>query len=408
MLRLLGDRINWPRRRAMTEPARERRQDPYSGFWGGITHVVMARPIVSVTLAAGLLLAAAIPAFDIHTGVESLTSLPPGQARDGYQVLVENYPAGITSPVQFVIGGPSAAAKPVVDNLRAAILETGHFASELSGLTWSENGETAVFSAILLVEPDSDTAFNAIRNLRATIIPEVLSDSGEDNVEVWVTGAVPANVDFTDVISDYTPWVFAFVLTSSFVLLTLAFRSLIVPLKAIILNLLSVGATWGIMVLVFQKGFLADFLGFQQAPVIQIWVPILLFAVLFGLSMDYHVFLLSRIREQFDHSGNNRESVAIGLHSTARIITGAALIMVVVFGGFATGSLVALQQLGFGLAVAVFLDATIVRTVLVPSTMALLGDRNWYLPGWLHWLPDLRVEGQLDAPESFPARGDGE
>jgi RND superfamily putative drug exporter len=178
----------------------------------------------------------------------------------------------------------------------------------------------------------------------------------------------------------------------------LAFRSIVVPIKAILMNLLSVGASYGILTMVFQKGWGNEIFGFQQTPVIATWIPIFLFCILFGLSMDYHVFLLSRIREHFDATHNNRESVAVGLQSTAKIITGAALIMVAVFSAFAAGSLVEMQQMGFGLAIAVFLDATIVRSVLVPSSMALLGDRNWYLPRWLHWLPDLRVEGQRPAP----------
>jgi RND superfamily putative drug exporter len=195
------------------------------------------------------------------------------------------------------------------------------------------------------------------------------------------------------VVHDYTPLVFVFVLGLSFLLLTMAFHSIVVPVKALVMNLLSVGAAYGLLVLVFQKGVGADLFGVQQTPTIEAWIPIFLFCVLFGLSMDYHVFLLSRIREHYDLTGNNTESVAVGLHSTAKIITGAALIMVAVFGGFAAGRLVMLQQMGFGLGVAVLLDATIVRSILVPSAMALLGDRNWYLPRWLHWLPDLRVEG---------------
>jgi RND superfamily putative drug exporter len=155
-------------------------------------------------------------------------------------------------------------------------------------------------------------------------------------------------------------------------------------------------------VLVFQKGYGTDFFGFQRTPTIESWVPIFLFCVLFGLSMDYHVFLLSRIREHYDATHNNRESVAVGLQATGKIITGAALIMVAVFAGFASGQLVMFQQMGFGLAVAVLLDATIVRSILVPATMALLGDRNWYLPRCLNWLPDLRVEGSPVGPTAVP------
>jgi putative drug exporter of the RND superfamily len=190
------------------------------------------------------------------------------------------------------------------------------------------------------------------------------------------------------------------------------FRSIVVPVKAIIMNLLSVGAAYGLVVLVFQEGVGADLLGFTQVEAIEAWLPLFLFSVLFGLSMDYHVFLLSRIRERFDQTGDNAESVAYGLRTTAGIITGAALIMVAVFGGFASGELVMLQQMGFGLAVAVFLDATIVRSVLVPASMKLLGNLNWYLPRWLQWLPRLNVEGHAGeqpvaaptAPRKEPAR----
>jgi putative drug exporter of the RND superfamily len=181
----------------------------------------------------------------------------------------------------------------------------------------------------------------------------------------------------------------------------------VVPLKAIIMNLLSVGAAYGCIVLVFQKGYLADFFGFQQVDAIEAWLPLFLFCVLFGLSMDYHVFLLSRIREHYSQTHRNAESVATGLQATAKLITGAALIMVFVFSGFAAGRLVPLQQLGFGMAVSVALDATIIRMILVPASMELLGDRNWYLPSWLKWLPDLRIEGKTTTPvAAAPATGD--
>ena len=197
---------------------------------------------------------------------------------------------------------------------------------------------------------------------------------------------------------------FAVVLSLSFVLLTVVFRSIVVPVKAILMNLLSVGAAYGLLVLVFQKGVGADLLGFQKTPIIDAWIPLFLFSVLFGLSMDYHVFMLSRIRERYDQTGDNAASVAYGLRSTGGLITGAALIMVAVFGGFAMGDLVGFQQVGFGLAVAVLLDATIIRSVLVPASMRLLGDLNWYLPSGLSWLPDLRVEPE--EPIGAPVPGD--
>ncbi len=184
------------------------------------------------------------------------------------------------------------------------------------------------------------------------------------------------------------------VLSLSFVLLLVAFRSIVIPAKAILMNLLSVGAAYGLLVLVFEKGAGARLLGLTQVDAIEAWVPLFLFSLLFGLSMDYQVFLLTRIKERFDHTGDTREAVAHGIGRTASIITGAAAIMVCVFGGMATGELVAFQQMGFGLAVAIFLDATVVRTVIVPAGMELLGDWNWYLPRWLRWLPDISVEGR--------------
>jgi RND superfamily putative drug exporter len=221
--------------------------------------------------------------------------------------------------------------------------------------------------------------------------------------KVLVGGQTAFNKDFFDLTDRYMPIVFAFVLGLSFVLLTVAFRSVIVPIKAIVLNLLSVGAAYGLIVLVSLKGVGAGILGFQKVEVIEAWLPLFLFCVLFGLSMDYHVFLLSRIREHYDLTGDNTESVAFGLRTTAGIITGAALIMVAVFGGFASGQLVMFQQMGFGLAAAVLIDATIVRSVLVPATMKLLGKRNWYLPKWLEWLPDVQVEGpHLRHPDEHP------
>jgi len=252
----------------------------------------------------------------------------------------------------------------------------------------------------LAIAPDSIAAQDAIERLRDTIVPQAFNGAP---AEVFVGGEPAFNVDFFDLVDGYTPWVFAFVLGLTFILLLLAFRSIVVPVKALIMNLLSVGAAYGLLVLVFQEGIGASLFGFQQVDQIEAWLPIFLFSILFGLSMDYHVFLLSRIKEHYDQTHNNAESVAVGLQSTAKIITGAALIMVAVFGGFAAGSLTFLQQTGFGLGVAVLIDATIVRSILVPSAMALLNEWNWYLPSWLNWLPEVRIE----APHSTPASTGG-
>ena len=228
-------------------------------------------------------------------------------------------------------------------------------------------------------------------------MPDAFDDSGAQ--EVLVGGDTAFVKDFFDISDSYTPLIVLLVLGLSFVLLTIVFRSLVVPAKAIVMNLLSVGAAYGLIVLVFQKGgptigeSIANLFGFEQVDAIEAWLPLFLFSILFGLSMDYHVFLLTRIREEYDKTGDNAEAVAIWAAHDGGIITGAAIIMVAVFAGFAAGRLTSLEQMGFGLAVAVFMDATIVRSILVPSTMRLLGDRNWYLPGWLQWLPKVDVEG---------------
>jgi RND superfamily putative drug exporter len=204
-----------------------------------------------------------------------------------------------------------------------------------------------------------------------------------------VTGESAFMVDYDQITNNYTPIIFTFVLALSFIVLLLAFRSIVIPVTAIIMNLLSVGTAYGLIVLVFQKGVGAGLLGFTQVSTIETWLPLFLFAVLFGLSMDYQVFLLSRVREHYLQYNDNTEAVGFGLRSTGRLITGAALIMVAVFGGFALGDMVMMQQMGFGLAIAVFIDSTLVRCVLVPATMKLLGKANWYLPKWLEWLPKI-------------------
>jgi RND superfamily putative drug exporter len=395
LLSLLGDKIDWPRRRTYgtaTVAAQQAydHETIHAGFWGRITRLVMARPVVSVVLAGGLLVAFALPYVDLHRGQAGVESLPPSNLRTAYELLIRDFPAGRLAPVEVVVDAPrSDAVEAGIDRLVASLAHDPVF-GPAEPVQWNAAGDLALLSVPLTTDENSPQSLAAVASLRDRLITAAFAGTG---AEVLVTGGPAQSADFEAVIHDYTPIVFAFVLGLSFLLLMVAFRSLVVPLKAIVMNLLSVGAAYGVLVLVFQRGYLHGFLGFQQTPTIENWVPIFLFCVLFGLSMDYHVFLLSRIREHYDLTRDNRESVAVGLQSTAKIITGAALIMVAVFGGFASGTLVMFQQMGFGLAVAVILDATIVRSVLVPASMTLLGDRNWYLPRWLGWLPDLRVEG---------------
>ncbi len=398
ILALLGDRINWPRlsKRARVDSS----YDPRGGIWDRITRGVMARP--AVFLIASLLVLGGLGSFylQLHRGTSQNVSqlsddFPSKQA---FLTLEREFSGGQTDPTRIVITGDvsSASVQAAVAKLRQSIAQTPEFASRTNVIA-SKDGTAIEVDAFFKRDPSNETAFQGIRDLRSTIVPEAFK--GVDGAQVLVGGNTAFFTDFLDVANRYQWIVLAFVLGLSFMLLTVVFRSIVVPVTAIIMNLLSVAAAYGAVTLVFQKGagigfFNAIGFQFQKAEAIEAWLPLFLFSILFGLSMDYHVFLLSRIREEYDKTHDNSEAVAYGLRTTAGIITGAALIMVAVFTGFAAGRLGPLQQMGFGLAVAVFIDATIVRTLLVPATMRLLGHRNWYLPKWLQWLPQLRVEGR--------------
>ena len=280
-----------------------------------------------------------------------------------------------------------AEARAAIENLVELLSsDTAFRAPEVST---SPDGELAIVEAQVRGDSRDEAAVQAVERLRTEVVPKAMAGA---DLSVFVTGETAEIVDYREMLDRWLPIVFLYVLGFSFVLLTIAFRSLVVPAKAIVLNLLSVGAAYGLIVLVFQKGVGNELFGFPQVESIEAWLPLFLFSVLFGLSMDYHVFLLSRIRERYTQTGDSSEAVAFGVRTTARLITGAALIIIVVFAGFATGELVMFQQMGFGVAVALLIDATLIRSVLVPAAMELLGDRNWWLPSWLGWLPHLEVE----------------
>jgi len=270
----------------------------------------------------------------------------------------------------------------------------GHFGP--AQVTVNESGDLTLITTTLSGDPAGAATQAIVERLRGDIVPQA---AGQMEAKVYVTGNTAGVVDYLGFFDTWMPVALAVVLSLSFVLLLVAFRSIVIPAQAIVMNLLSVGAAYGLMVLVFQEGIGAGLLGLTQVDTIEAWVPLFLFSLLFGLSMDYQVFLLSRIKERYDQTGDTREAVAHGLGRTAGIITGAAAIMVCVFGGMATGELVMFQQMGFGLAVAVLIDATVVRTIVVPAAMELLGERNWYLPSWLRWIPNVSVEGHAyEAP----------
>jgi RND superfamily putative drug exporter len=370
------------------------------GFWDRLSHGVMRRPVTSLVMAAGVLAVIAGLYFSIDLGSAGVDTLPASmESRQGFEVLQNEFPGASIQPIDVTVSGDSTspAVAQGIERLRTILAGDPAFMGAGATRT-SPGGGLTVLSLVVLGDPNGEAAQAAVRTLRTDYLPAAFTGTGlVAGTDVLTTGQTSYVIDYLDTINGATPWVFLFVLGLSFVLLLVVFRSLIVPLKAIVMNLLSVGAAYGLMVAVFQKGWGADLLGLQKVDFVEAWVPLFLFAVLFGTSMDYHVFLLSRIRERFDQTGDNRESVAFGLRRTGGIITGAALIMVAVFGGFAAGDLVMFQQLGFGLAVAVFLDATIVRSILVPAAMRLLGTANWWFPRWLNWLPDVRVEADETA-----------
>jgi RND superfamily putative drug exporter len=393
ILGLLGDRIDTLRLPFL------RRRDPAdaatTGFWAAVTRAVMRRPVVSLVASVALLLAAASPFTDITTGFAGVATLPDSfESKQGFELLDEEFGYGETSPVQIVVDAPAAAPDTTAGIARVRELIAGDARFGPTEVSTAPAGDLAVVTARLVGDPSSEAASGAVRDLREDFVPAAFGGLADD---VFVGGVTAENVDFFDLTSDYLPIVFAFVLGLSFLLLAVAFRSLVVPLTSIVMNLLSVGAAYGLLVLVFQKGWLTGLFGFQQVETVEAWIPLFLFSVLFGLSMDYHVFLLSRIRERYDQTKDNAGAVAFGVGTTARLITGAALIMVAVFGGFASGELVMFQQMGFGLGAAVLIDATIIRSVLVPAAMRLLGDWNWYLPRRLGWLPRMAVEPAEEA-----------
>jgi RND superfamily putative drug exporter len=406
ILSLLGDRINWPRlaRRARVDSA----HDPQGGLWDRLTRSVMARPVIY--LLASVLILGGLGGFyfQLHRGTnQSVSQLPPEfPSRQAFLTLVREFNAGgMTNPARIIVTGrvDAPAVQRAIAALREAIPEDPAFSS-VTTVEPAQDGSAYMISAFFRGDPFRDAAYQSIRDLRSTIVPDAFR--GMSGVSVLVGGDTALNTDYLKIANDYQWIVVAFVLTLSLLLLTVVFRSIVVPLKAIVMNLLSVGAAYGAVTLVFQKGvgigfFNALGFSFKKAEAIEAWLPLFLFSILFGLSMDYHVFLLTRIREEYDKTNDNTEAVAYGLRTTAGIITGAALIMVAVFVSFAAGRMGQFQQMGFGLAVAVFLDATIVRTLLVPASMRLLGDINWYLPRWLAWLPQLHVEGG-EEPVTLP------
>ncbi len=400
LLGLLGDRVNALRIPFVGKKSYDA-ENPEGRFWGAIIRRVLRRPGLSFALSTAFLLLLAAPVLGMKVGTNGVTTLPDRFiSKQGFIALESEFPGITTDPVEIVVtgGASDADVSAALADLQSRLAADARFGE--GAVRRSDDGESAVLAVALVGDPSSDDTVAAVRELRDDVIPEVFSGT---SAEVLVAGTSSENVDYFDSVIDPAPYVIAFVLLLTFVLLTVVFRSVVVAGTAVLLNLLSVAAAYGLLVAVFQYGWGADLLGFQQTDSIEAWVPLFLFSVLFGLSMDYQVFLLSRIRERYDETGDTTDAVTFGVASTARIITGAALIIVAVFAGFARGDLIMFQQMGFGVAVALLLDATVIRSVVLPSLMKLLGEWNWYLPRWLDWLPRLEVEGPSPAPRSRTA-----
>ncbi|MYX29933.1 MMPL family transporter [Streptomyces sp. SID8381] len=414
LLSLLGERVEkgrlpFLRRRRATAG------DQGSRFWTAVLRRVLARPVVSVVVAVGALLAVAAPALGMKTSQLTLDqefgdSLPIVQT---YNRVNDAFPGG-SEPAQVIVSAKDIKA-PEVRSALAAFKERAVSSGASRGpvdVKLYEDRNVAFVSVPLVGGSDFDRAGESLRKLRDEVRPATLGTV--EGVRAPVTGQVAGSVDFNDQLLGSVVPVFAFVVVFAFLLMLLSFRSLTVAITSILLNLLSVGAAYGILVAVFQHGWGASLVGAQGVGAIVTWLPLFLFVILFGLSMDYHVFVVSRIREARLRGRSTKDAVQHGVVTTAGVVTSAAVIMVAVFAIFGTLSMQSMKQMGVGLAAAVLIDATVIRGVLLPAVMSLLGERNWYLPKWLHRLPDLTHDESPEAvaapaaPPAPPAPREGE
>jgi uncharacterized membrane protein YdfJ with MMPL/SSD domain len=394
-LAILGDNVD-----RLRVPFLRRDRPEGSGLWALVVRAVMRRPVIAFLVAGGLLVAISLPATRLHMGQSDFDSFPDSiDAVAGVNLLNEKWPRGSTLALQVVVTHADRAdAKAAIDAFSTKILALDGI-SEPVDTHLSVDKTVALVSYVMAGGQNDEHNRDVIREVRRDLVPAAFATLPD--VDAYVTGRAAFTLDTVDFYARGMPLVMAFVLGLSFLLLLVAFRSIVIPIKAILLDLLSTGSAFGLLVLVFQDGRLAGPLGFKPGP-IEAFVPVFIFTILFGLSMDYHVFILTRIKEARDHGLSTNEAVARGIAITSGTVTSAAAIMVVVFGVFVTLELVVIKQLGFGLATAVLIDATIVRSVLLPATMRLLGEWNWWLPPFLRWLPEVTIEGDIDEPTAEP------
>ncbi|MGY1581289.1 MMPL family transporter [Streptomyces sp. MN13] len=407
LLSLLGERVDKGRLPFLSR--RRRGGSGESRFWTAVLKGVLARPVVSVLVATGALLAIAAPAVGMKTQQLTLDqefgdSLPIVQT---YNRVNEAFPGG-SEPAEVVVKADDINAPEVRDALadfRARAVSSGASRGPVEIKLHDERNVAFVYVP-LVGGSDLDKAGASLDKLRDEVRPATLGKV--DGVEAPITGQVAGSKDFNDQLAGSVVPVFVFVVVFAFLLMLLSFRSLTVAITSIVLNLLSVGAAYGILVAVFQHGWGASLVGAEGVGAIVSWLPLFLFVILFGLSMDYHVFVVSRIREARLRGRTTKDAIAHGVVTTAGVVTSAAVIMVAVFAIFGTLSMQSMKQMGVGLAAAVLIDATVIRGVLLPAVMALLGERNWYLPRWLHRLPDLTHDEAPEAIAAEPARGEEE
>ena len=388
MLAWLGDRIDKVRVPLLW---RLKREDGEPRVWGAILDRVLRRPLVAAIGAAAVLLALAVPALSLHTANSGLDALPKSMKEtQSYNRVNDAFPGGATPAVVAVAGDTSSPElQAAVADLKRKALASGRALQPIR-VEVAPSGK-ALQVQIPLVGKGTDSASNdALQTLREDLLPATLGTVG--GIEYAVTGDTAASKDWNDAMKSAFPIVFGFVLAFAFLLLLVSFRSVVIPLKAIVMNLLSVAAAYGVVVAIFQWGWGENLLDFRSNGGVASWLPMFLFVILFGLSMDYHVFILSRVREYYDRGLETEKAVAQGIKSTAGVVTSAAVVMVLVFGVFSLMPIIDMKEMGIGLAAAILIDATIVRAVLLPATMKLLGTWNWYLPRWLEWLPNLEHE----------------
>ncbi|HXV58716.1 MAG TPA: MMPL family transporter [Gaiellaceae bacterium] len=395
----LGDRVD---RGRVPYVSRLRRDDGEGRIWSAIVGRVLRRPVVSVLLAGGLLLALAVPALELRTVQPGVDTFPQNlPAVQTYNRIQAAFP-GSEIPAAVVVKAPDVTAPEVqeaIGQLEWRALDTGRLHEPIT-VDVNEAGTVATVAIPVDGEGTDAASEAALATLRDDIVPDTLGTLPD--VEVGVTGMTAQSKDFNDKIASVAPLVFGFVLLLAFGLMLFAFRSLVIAVKAIVLNLLSIAAAYGVMVLVFQHGWGKGLLGFESTAGIDAFLPVFMFVILFGLSMDYHVFIISRMREAYDRGMSTEQAITHGIRTTAGVVTSAALVMVCVFAVFATLSMLIFKQFGVGLAAAILIDATIVRAVLLPATMKLLGDWNWYLPSWLDWLPHLEHGGETTPVKAPP------